>query len=125
MSKDKTNYAWLQTKSNSAITHVEKAKLEVPKFAEHYLKFDHQITIKSYSSSTVFSYSRAIAQISLYFKKSPLDLDPDEINAYLYKLRKQTDLSNTYFKQTVYGLRFFFRVYDLEDRVIKLPKLKS
>lgn len=125
MSKDKTNYAWLQTKSNSAITLVEKAKLEVPKFAEHYLKFDHQITIKSYSSSTVFSYSRAIAQISLYFKKSPLDLDPDEINAYLYKLRKQTDLSNTYFKHTVYGLRFFFRVYDLEDRVIKLPKLKS
>jgi len=125
MSKDKINYAWLQTKGNSATTLVEKAIQEVPKFSEHYIKFDHQITIKSYSKSTVFSYSRAIAQISLYFKKSPLDLDPDEINDYLYKLRKQTDLSNTYFKHTVYGLRFFFRVHDLEDRVIQLPKLKK
>ena len=92
MSKDNTNYAWLQTKGNSATTLVDKAIQEVPKFSEHYLKFDHQITIKS--------YSRAIAQISLYFKKSPLDLDPDEINAYLYKLRKQTDLSDLGFNYT-------------------------
>ena len=104
---------------------MERAKREVPGFAGHIEKFEHQIAIKSYAASTVFSYSRAIALVSLYFKKSPLDLDPDEINSYLYQLSRDTDLSDTYFKHAVYGLRFFFRVYDLEDRALRLPSMKN
>jgi len=125
MRKTNKNYQWLNRRPNSAKTLIEKAKLEVPKFREHIERFEHQITIKSYSESTVFSYSRAIAQISLYFKKSPLDLEPDEINSYLFTLREQKGLSDTYFKHAVYGLRFFYRVYDLEDRAIRLPNLKN
>lgn len=125
MSKDRKNYGWLNNRPNSAKTLISKAKAEVPGFADHIRKFEEQITIKSYSESTVFSYSRSIAQISLYFKKSPLDLDPDEINSYLFSLKSDKDLSDTYFKHTVYGLRFFYRVYDLEDRAIRLPNLKN
>ena len=124
MSENKENYGWLNTKPNSAKTLIARAKREVPGFAEHIQKFEHQITIKSYAASTVFSYSRGIAQISLYFKKSPLDLEPDEINAYLYELARDKNLSETYFKHAVYGLRFFFRVYDLEDKALRLPNLK-
>lgn len=125
MSKINKNYGWLNTRPNSSKTLIEKAKREVPGFAGHISKFEQQITIKSYSASTVFSYSRSIAQISLHFGKSPLDLDAEEINAYLYTLRQNKDLSDTYFKHAVYGLRFFFRVYDLEDRAIRLPNLKN
>jgi len=119
------NLGRLQGRPNSAKTAMERAKREVPGFAEHIEKFEHQIAIKSYAASTVFSYSRAIALVSLYFKKSPLDLEPDEINSYLYQLSKNTDLSDTYFKHAVYGLRFFFRVYDLEDRALHLPSMKK
>ena len=101
MSKAKKNYNWLNIRPNSAKTLIERAKREVPGFAEHVGKFEHQITIKSYSESTVFSYSRSIAQISLYFKKSPLDLEADEINSYLFSLRQDKDLSDTYFKHAV------------------------
>jgi site-specific recombinase XerD len=125
MGKTNKDYGWLNKRTNSAKTLIERAKREVPLFAEHIVKFEHQITIKSYSESTVFSYSRSIAQISLYFKKSPLNLEPDEINSYLYTLRQDKDLSDTYFKHAVYGLRFFYRVYDLEDRAIRLPNLKN
>lgn len=104
---------------------MDRAKREVPGFAEHVIKFEHQISIKSYAASTVFSYSRAIAQVSLYFKRSPLDLDPDEINSYLYTLKQDSNLSDTYFKHAVYGLRFFYRVYELEDRALHLPNLKN
>jgi hypothetical protein len=98
MSKNKGNYGWLNTRANSAKTLIERTKQEVPGFAEHIKKFEYQITIKSYASSTVFSYSRGIAQISLYFKKSPLHLEPDEINSYLYELARDKNLSETYFK---------------------------
>jgi site-specific recombinase XerD len=125
MSKASKNYNWLNVRPNSAKTLIERAKREVPRFADHIARFEQQITIKSYSGSTVFSYSRSIAQISLYFKKSPLDLEADEINSYLYTLRQDKDLSDTYFKHAVYGLRFFYRVYDLEDRAIRLPNLKN
>jgi integrase/recombinase XerD len=125
MSKLSKNYGWLNTRPNSSKTLLERAKHEVPGFADHIRKFEEQITIKSYAPSTVFSYSRCIAQISLYCKKSPLDLEPEEINSYLYALKKDKDLSDTFFKHTVYGLRFFYRIYDLEDRAIRLPSMKN
>jgi hypothetical protein len=49
MSKNKENHGWLNTKSNSAKTLIARAKREVPGFAEHIKKFEHQITIKSYA----------------------------------------------------------------------------
>jgi site-specific recombinase XerD len=125
MSKIRKNYGWLNTRPNSSKTLQERAKREVPGFSDHIRKFEEQITIKSYSPSTVFSYSRCIAQISLYCKKSPLDLDPDEINSYLYAMKNDKDLSETFFKHTVYGLRFFYRIYDLDERAIRLPSMRN
>jgi site-specific recombinase XerD len=125
MSKVQKNYAWLRNKTNSAKTAIARAEREVPHFSEHMAKFDEQVTLKSYSESTVFSYSRAIAQIALYFKKSPLFLEPDEVNQYLFQLRTKDDKSDTYFKHAVYGLRFFFRIYDLDDKALRLPSLKK
>ena len=125
MSKVQQNYSWLKTKVNSAKTAIAQAEREVPHFKEHMAKFDEQVNLKSYAESTVFSYSRAIARISLYFKKSPLYLDPDEVNAYLHQLKKNEGQSDTYFKHAVYGLRFFFRIYDMDDRAIRLPALNG
>jgi integrase/recombinase XerD len=111
--------------SKSAKTLIERAKQEVPGFTSHYAKFEEQMTIGGYSQSTLFSYSRAVAKVSLYFKKSLLDLDSEEVNQFLFALAKEKKASSTFFKHTVYGLRFFFRLYDLEDRVLKLPTVKN
>jgi integrase/recombinase XerD len=125
MSKLTKNYGWLNTRPNSAKTLMERAKREIPGFKEHIRKFEEQINIKSYAPSTVFSYSRCIAQICLYCRKSPLDLDLDEINSYLFAMKTDRDMSDTFFKHTVYSLRFLFRVYDREDRAIRLPSMKN
>jgi site-specific recombinase XerD len=124
MSKLQKNYTWLRNKPNSAKTAIAQAEREVPHFSEHIAKFNEQVILKSYAEATVFSYSRAIAQVALYFKKSPLYLDPEEINSYLFGLRIKDDKSDTYFKHAVYGLRFFFRIYDLDDKALRLPSLK-
>jgi hypothetical protein len=46
MSKSKQSYPWLNNKVNSAKTIVERAKRDVPGFAEHYAKFEEQTTIE-------------------------------------------------------------------------------
>ena len=111
--------------ADSPKTLIAKAKREVPGFTDHFAKFEQQMVIGGYSSSTLFNYSRAVAKISLHFKKSLLDLDPDEVNQFLFVLAKQKKASSTYFKHAVYGLRFFFRLYELEDRVLKLPTISN
>jgi integrase/recombinase XerD len=110
---------------DSPKTLIARAKREVPNFIEHFAKFEQQMVIGGYSSSTLFNYSRAVAKISLHFKKSLLDLDPEEVNQYLFLLAKEKKASSTYFKHAVYGLRFFFRLYDMEDRVLKLPTISN
>ena len=126
MSKNKEKNQRGRTLSpDSPKTLIEKAKREVPGFVEHFAKFEQQMVIGGYSSSTLYNYSRSVARISLHFKKSLLDLDHEEVNQYLFVLAKEKKASSTYFKHAVYGLRFFFRLYDLEDRVIKLPTISN
>ena len=107
MSTSKKTYPWLQVKPNSSKTLLERAKKEVPGFKDHVARFEQQMVLGGYSKSTLFNYSRAVAKISLHFNKSLLDLDPEEVNEFLYSVAKKKSASSTYFKHTVYGLRFF------------------
>ncbi len=76
MSKIHKNYGWLNMRPNSARTIIEKAICEVPEFDRHIGKFAEQIAFKSYAKSTVFSYSRGIAQINLHYGNHPLTWMP-------------------------------------------------
>jgi site-specific recombinase XerD len=111
--------------SDTAKTVIEQAKREVPNFVEHYKKFEQQMVIGGYSSSTLFCYGRAVAKVSLYWKKSLLELQPEEVNEFLHALAEEKQASSTYFKHTVYGLRFFYRLYQMDDKRIKLPIIRD
>lgn len=125
MSENSKKSGWLNTKPNSAKTLIERAKREVPGFEGHFKKFEQHTTLGGYASSTIFNYSRAVAKLSLHFGKSILELDAEEINSFLFELSKSHKVSSTYFKHTVYGLRYFLRLYDREDTIVKMPKIKS
>jgi site-specific recombinase XerD len=111
--------------SDSAKTVIEQAKREVPNFIEHFKKFEQKMVIGGYSSSTLFCYGRAVAKLSLYWKKSLLELEPEEVNQFLHALAEEKQASSTYFKHTVYGLRFFYRLYDMDDKRIELPVIRD
>ena len=89
-----------------------------------YGKLEEKVKLNGYSPSTLHNYSRCIARIALHFKCLPLDLPPNQINQYLLLLRDNLSPSESFFKHTVYGLRFLFRLYGQEDRAIELPSLK-
>lgn len=80
------------------------------------------------SQETFKNYIRAIAQVSLHYKQLPMELSDVQINHYL-TLHKTGQLdrlkpSESYFKHTVFGLRYMFKTYGIQDRQIAMPVIK-
>ena len=73
----------------------------------------------------ITNYSRSIAAIALHFNRVPHEVSVDEINSYLYRMTIHEKQSISYFKQAVYGLRHWFRLFNLEEKAIQMPSIKK
>jgi site-specific recombinase XerD len=78
------------------------------------------------STKTFESYGRHLAAISLHFGRTPLELDAEDVREYLYELqtRSQTP-SQTYFKHTVFSLRFLLKSEGQPYDHLLLPEIKK
>src|SRR5690606_24524821 len=65
------------------------------------------------------------AHLALHFCRVPHAVSVEEINAYLYRKSVHEGLSESYFKQTVFGMRFWFRLFGKEEAAISLPVIKK
>jgi site-specific recombinase XerD len=107
------------------LTIVEQACEKVPGFTLLYSQFKQKMSISGRSSSTFINYSRHLAGIALHYERLPTMLSNNEIDDYLYHLQQQfKSPSDTYFKHTVFSLRFVFRMHGLTEMRIRLPKIK-
>lgn len=112
-------------KRKHAIPEVEKACKEVQGFATLSQDLERTMTLNGYSKSTFTNYLRCLAHLSVHCKKLPQETNDREIEDYLLKMKKDFAPSESYFKHTVYGLRFLFRFLDQKDRAIKMPRIRS
>lgn len=112
----------METIKNSTI--IQRAKIQVKGFSQLFDKLEQKVILGGLSAATLTNYGRCIAKISLHFNTPAHLLEEEQINTYLQHLLTGKKPSKSYFKHTVYGLRFVFRMCDLEDRIIKLPTLK-
>lgn len=63
--------------------------------------------------------------MALHFNCSPLELDEEQVLDYLHHLKSQSKTpSSSYFKHTVYGLRFSYKVMGMEQKGVFMPSLK-
>ena len=63
--------------------------------------------------------------MALHFQCSPLQLEIDQVDEYLYLLKTHIRTpSESFFKHTVYGLRYAYRLYGLKDKRISLPSIE-
>lgn len=106
-------------------TVLSQAKKGVPGFANAYTKFIEKVTIGQNSQSLIVNYSRSLAYIALHFSRPPHKVSVDEINAYLYSMMVHQNCSVTYFKHAVFALRYWFRLFDMEDKAIQMPPIKK
>ena len=62
--------------------------------------------------------------MALYFETSPLDLDEEQIQDYLYVLKTQHKTpSESFFKHTIYGLRYAYRMVGKPALALRLPSI--
>jgi integrase/recombinase XerD len=84
-----------------------------------------RMSISGKSPSTLKNYSHHLAKMALHFGQLPTELDEDQINDYLYLMQQEHRTpSESYFKFTVYGLRYAFRINGLQEARVALPSIK-
>jgi integrase/recombinase XerD len=110
---------------NDFYTVVEQAKDAVPGFGDAYRRFIERATIEQKSGSLIENYIRNIAHVALHFGTVPDRVSADEINSYLYRISVHENKSESYFKQTVYGLRYWFRLFGQGEKALRLPPIKK
>lgn len=106
-------------------TVLSQAKKGVPGFALAYGKFIEKTTLAQSSKGLITNYSRSLAYIALHFGRVPHVISVDELNAYLYSMMVHEKCSLTYFKHAVFALRYWFRLFDMEDKAIQMPPIKK
>ena len=106
-------------------TLVAQACANVTGFNDLFKRLRRRMKTSGRSDSTLNNYTRHLAQMALHFNTLPTELEDDQIEDYLYLLQQQHNTpSESYFKHTVYGLRFVFRLEGLDDKRIALPAIQ-
>jgi len=106
-------------------TILAQACAKIAGFKELYQKMERNMSIAGKSKSTLHNYARHLAKLALHFNCMPTELDPDQVNDYLYLVQQQHKTpSDSYFKFSVYGLRFALRMEGLKDKRVELPSIK-
>ena len=91
-----------------------------------YRRFERNLSLLRRSPRTIENYGRHVAAIALYFGLTPLDLDAEQVQNYLYRMQQRSKTpSLTYFKHSVYGLRFLLKSEGLAYEYLLLPKIKE
>ena len=63
--------------------------------------------------------------MALHFNCSPIEPNQEQVLDYLHHLKTQSKTpSSSYFKHTVYGLRFAYRVMEISQKQVFLPSMK-
>ncbi len=64
--------------------------------------------------------------MGLHYGICPVDLDEEQVQDYLHFLQRQSKMpSSSYFKHTLYGLRFAYKVTGKDALLPQLPSLKT
>jgi site-specific recombinase XerD len=107
------------------VTIVKQASDKVTGFLELYKEMERSICITGKSKSTLTNYSRQLAHLALHYQQFPLGLDAEQVMDYLHQVKSRGTTSATFFKFSVYGLRYACRMRGLEYKQFSLPEIEK
>lgn len=104
---------------------MKQACVKVTGFAQLYNKLEQKTAVSGKATSTLNNYARCLAHLALHYNCSPEQLDIEQIEEYLHHLKKlHSTPSDSFFKHTVYGLRYVYRMLEMKDNRISLPSIE-
>lgn len=115
----------MRTMDKDYVTIVQQACNKVTGFEQLYKEMERAISITGKSKSTLTNYSRQLAHLSLHYNCFPLELDAEQLMDYLHLVKSRGTISATFFKFTVYGLRYACRMRGLEYKQFSLPEIEK
>lgn len=102
-----------------------RARKLFPKFGERMEIMEKHTLVSGRSQRTFDNYSMYLAIFVDCVGKMPEDATDIEIENFLYQvIKRHPSNSQSSIRTHVYALRFYFRLFNFEDRFTKLPKLK-
>ncbi len=115
----------LRTAARDYETLVQQACNKVKGFSELYKEMDRSISITGKSKSTLTNYGRHLASMALHYGCMPTELVADQVMDYLHLVKANGSPSATYFKFTIYGLRFACKLRGLPYHQFSLPAIEK
>ncbi len=90
-------------------------------FAQLYKDLERSISISGKSDSLLTNYGRQLAHLALHYDCVPTELDAEQVMDYLHLVKSRGTVSATFFKFTVYGLRYACKLRGLTYEQFGLP----
>ncbi len=114
----------LRTAATDYVTLVQQAINKVSGFEQLYKDLERAINISGKSKSTLTNYSRQLAHLALYYGVLPTALDSEQVMDYLHLVKSKGSPSATFFKFTVYGMRYACKLRGLPYQQFSLPSIE-
>jgi site-specific recombinase XerD len=114
----------LRTAAKDYETLVQQAINKVTGFGQLYKELERAINVSGKSKSTLTNYSRQLAHLALHYNMLPTDLDQEQVLDYLHLIKSDGSPSATFFKFTVYGLRYACKLRGLPYKQFSLPAIQ-
>lgn len=118
-----TQTTGLRPMDKNYVTIVKQACDKVTGFEQLYKEMERAICITGKSKSTLTNYARQLAHLALHYNCFPLELDAEQVMDYMYLVKSRGTTSATFFKFTVYGMRYACRLRGLQYKQFSLPEI--
>lgn len=113
----------LRTAAKDYQTIVQQAASKVTGFAQLYKDLERAINVSGKSKSTLTNYGRHLAHLALHYHQLPTELDSEQVLDYLHLIKANGSPSATFFKFTVYGMRYACKLRGLPYQQFSLPSI--
>lgn len=114
----------LRCAANDYVTIVAQACAKISGFEQLYKEMERAINVSGKSRSTLTNYGRQLAHLALHYNCLPTELDKDQVLDYLHFVKTRGTPSATFFKFTVYGMRYACKMRGLSYLQFSLPEIE-
>ena len=114
----------LHTAAKDYVTIVQQASSKVTGFEQLHKDLQRAINVSGKSKSTLTNYGRQLAHLALHYNTLPTELDQEQVLDYLHLVKSKGSPSATFFKFTVYGMRYACKLRGLPYQQFSLPVIE-